>query len=86
MAIVVKTALHVIAELLTRYGMKIKLIRAKEAADTLGLKPCSMRVLEKHGLIQSTRDWSGHRRFEESAVLKLREQLLAGKLRVEADT
>jgi DNA-binding transcriptional MerR regulator len=52
-----------------------KQLRSKEAADLLGLKRCSMLLLEKKGLIRASRDWAGHRRFKERDVLELRKSL-----------
>ena len=57
-----------------------KLLRTKEAAEVLGVKANTVRVIERHGLLHAVRDWSGHRRFEEGAVLKFRERLLSGEL------
>jgi DNA-binding transcriptional MerR regulator len=54
-----------------------RLLRCKEAAEALGLKSSSMRVLERRGLISATRDWSGHRRFNERDVLELRNSLFS---------
>ena len=57
-----------------------KLLRTKEAAEVLGVKASAIRVVEKRGLLHAVRDWSGHRRFEEGAVLKFRERLISGEL------
>ena len=56
-----------------------KLLRTKEAAEVLGVKASAIRVVEKRGLLHAVRDWSGHRRFEEGAVLELRRKLLSGE-------
>lgn len=53
-------------------------LRAKEAADLLGLKRCSLVVMERRGLIHATRDWAGHRRFKRADVLRLKEDLFPG--------
>jgi hypothetical protein len=60
-----------------------KLLRVKDAGELAGLEPDSMRIAEKHGLIVAVRDWAGHRRFKESAVLEFRRKLLAGELHVQ---
>ena len=58
----------------------IRLLRTKEAADRLGLKPISVHQLEKAGHLHPIRDWAGHRRFREDDVEALREKLLTGGL------
>lgn len=55
----------------------MKLLRVKEAAELLGLKCSSVRVLERRGILRAIRDWSDHRRFREDEVLCLRERLFA---------
>ena len=57
----------------------MRLLRVKESANLLGLKAASIRQLEKHGLLKSIRDWSGHRRFRESDVLKFKKELLGSR-------
>ena len=57
----------------------MKLLRVKEAADLLGVKTHSIRQLDRRGLLRAIRDWSGHRRFKDSDVLRLRESLLQNK-------
>ncbi len=46
----------------------MKLLRVKEAADLLGVKPASIRQLERRGTLRAVRDWVGHRRFREDEV------------------
>ncbi len=58
----------------------MKLLRVKEAAELMGLKPASIRQLERRGLLQSVRDWAFHRRFIQSEVERLRVMLLSGEL------
>ena len=58
----------------------MKLLRAKDAAEFLGLKPVSLRELDKKGLLHPVRDWAGHRRFPEDELRRFREQLLRGEL------
>jgi len=62
----------------------LKLLRVKEAAMLLGVKPASIRTLEKRGVIRAVRDWSGHRRFREEEVNAYREKLLNGEIGVPA--
>lgn len=57
----------------------MKLLRSKEAAEFLGLKPVSLRELDKKGLLHPVRDWAGHRRFPEDELRRFREKLLRGK-------
>jgi len=54
----------------------MRLIRVKEAAEILGIKPGSIRKLDREGLLSSIRDWSNHRRFIESEVIQFKESLL----------
>jgi excisionase family DNA binding protein len=58
----------------------MKLLRVKEAADRLGLKPVSVRELEKRGELRAVRDWAGHRRFRDDEIDAFRERLLSGEL------
>lgn len=58
----------------------MKLLRVKEAADRLGLKPVSLRELDKKGYIQAIRDWAGHRRFREDEIEAFREKYLGGNI------
>jgi len=57
---------------------KERFLRTKETADSIGVKVSSVRILEQRGLLRAVRDWSGHRRFRESEVLKFRDRLLSG--------
>jgi len=57
----------------------MKLLRSKEAADFLGLKPVSLRELDKKGLLHPVRDWAGHRRFSEDELGKFKKKLLRGE-------
>jgi excisionase family DNA binding protein len=57
----------------------MKLLRVKEAAEVLGVKPASIRQLEKRGLLPAVRDWNGHRRFKEADVLALPDSLNKGQ-------
>jgi len=59
----------------------MKLLRSKEAAEFLGLKPVSLRELDKKGLLHPVRDWAGHRRFREEELITFREKLLRGEMR-----
>jgi len=54
----------------------MRLLRVKETAKLLGVKPSSIRQLEKRGLLNAVRDWSGHRRFLEKEILRYRHKLL----------
>lgn len=54
----------------------MKLLRVKEAADLLGVKPWSIRVLDNRGILRAVRDWSGHRRFKEADVIEFRKSLV----------
>jgi hypothetical protein len=56
-----------------------KLLRTKGAADLLGISVSGVRLIEARGLLHAVRDWSGHRRFEEAAVLEFKERLLDGE-------
>jgi hypothetical protein len=56
-----------------------KLLRTKGAADLLGISVSAVRLIEGRGLLHAVRDWSGHRRFEEAAVLEFKERLLDGE-------
>ena len=58
----------------------MKLLRTKEAADQLGLKPVSLRRLEKAGFLHPVRDWAGHRRFREDEIKAFHEKLLRGEI------
>ena len=58
----------------------MKLLRVKEAADILGVKPASVRQLERRGTLRAVRDWAGHRRFSQDEVEDLSQRLLAGEL------
>jgi excisionase family DNA binding protein len=58
----------------------MKLLRVKEAADRLGLKPVSLRELDKKGKLRAVRDWAGHRRFRDDDVDAFREKLLSGEM------
>ena len=58
----------------------MKLLRCKEAAERLGLKPIALRGLDRKGLLPAVRDWAGHRRFREDEVEALRERLLNGEV------
>ena len=58
----------------------MKLLRVKEAAELMGVKPSSIRQLERRGLLQAIRDWSSHRRFTQSDVERVRAMLLSGEL------
>lgn len=58
----------------------MKLLRVKEAADLLGVKPASIRQLERRGLLRGVRDWVGHRRFAQDEVEHLLRKLLSGEL------
>jgi DNA-binding transcriptional MerR regulator len=58
----------------------MKLLRSKEAADFLGLKPVSLRELDKKGLLHPVRDWAGHRRFCEDELVSFRKKLLSGEM------
>ena len=58
----------------------MKLLRVKEAAELMGVKPASIRQLERRGLLQSVRDWAFHRRFTQSDVERVRAMLLSGEL------
>jgi DNA-binding transcriptional MerR regulator len=60
----------------------MKLLRAKEAATIIGLRPVSLRELDRKGLLHPVRDWAGHRRFREDEVISFREKLLRGELAV----
>lgn len=57
----------------------MKLLRIKDAADTLGLKTQSLRQMEKAGLLHPVRDWAGHRRFREDDLRALQKRMLSGK-------
>jgi len=59
----------------------MKLLRSKEAAEFVGLKPVSLRELDKKGLLHPVRDWAGHRRFREEELITFREKLLRGEMR-----
>jgi excisionase family DNA binding protein len=54
----------------------MRLLRVKETAKLLGVKPSSIRQLEKRGLLKAVRDWSGHRRFLEQEIVRYRRMLL----------
>jgi DNA-binding transcriptional MerR regulator len=54
--------------------------RVKEAADRMGLKPASLRQLEREGLLHPVRDWAGHRRFSDTEIDRVRAELVSGKL------
>jgi len=54
----------------------MKLLRVTESARLLGVKPSSVRRLEKLGLLKAVRDWSGHRRFLEKEIVRYRRILL----------
>ena len=56
------------------------LLRRKEAAGQLGVKPASLITLEKKGLLHPLRDWAGHRRFRQSEIDEFREKLLSGEI------
>ena len=58
----------------------MKLLRVKEAAELMGVKPASIRQLERRGLLHSVRDWAFHRRFTQSEVERVRVRLLSGEL------
>jgi len=58
----------------------MKLLRSKEAADRIGLKPVSLRKLEQGGLLHPIRDWAGHRRFRQDEIDDFREKLLSGEI------
>ena len=60
--------------------LKMKLLRTKESANRLGLKPVSLRLLEKKGLLHPVRDWAGHRRFLEEEIDAFRDKLLRGEI------
>lgn len=57
-----------------------KLLRCKEAADRCGLKPVSLRQLDKDGILHPIRDWAGHRRFREDEIEDFRKKLLSGEI------
>jgi len=57
----------------------MKLLRVKEAAEILGLKCSSVRLLERRGILRAIRDWSDHRRFREDDVRRLKQRLLRGE-------
>jgi excisionase family DNA binding protein len=57
----------------------MKQMRVKETADLLGVKSSSVRLLEKRGMLRAVRDWSGHRRFKEADVLKLKKAVFGTK-------
>jgi DNA-binding transcriptional MerR regulator len=57
----------------------MKLLRSKEAAEFLGLKPASVRELDKKGFLHPVRDWAGHRRFSEDELAIFRERLRSGE-------
>ena len=59
----------------------MKLLRVKEAADLLGVKPTSIRQLDRKGILKAVRDWNGHRRFIDSDVVRLQESLLYGAMK-----
>jgi len=54
----------------------MKLLRVKESAELLGVKPTSIRQLERRGKLRAVRDWNGHRRFPEVEILRLRKFLM----------
>ncbi len=58
----------------------MKLLRTKEAADRVGLKPVSLRRLEEEGLLHPIRDWAGHRRFRQDELDEFSKKLLAGEI------
>lgn len=59
---------------------QMKLLRVTEAAKQLGVKPSSIRQLERRGLLPAVRDWNGHRRFKDSDISRLQKSLLRGAL------
>ena len=62
-----------------------RLLRTKETADVLGVKVCTVLLLERRGLLPAVRDWAGQRRFLQGDVEKFRKQLMVGEMaRVEA--
>ncbi len=63
----------------------MKLLRTKEAADRIGLKPVSLRKLEEGGLLHPVRDWAGHRRFRQDEVDEFRDRLLRGEIRIKGE-
>ena len=58
----------------------IKLLRCKVAADRAGLKPASLRQLDRDGILHPIRDWAGHRRFREDEIDDFRKKLLSGEI------
>lgn len=58
----------------------MKHIRVKETADLLGVKSSSVRLLEKRGILRAVRDWSGHRRFREADVLRLKKAVFGSEI------
>jgi excisionase family DNA binding protein len=51
----------------------MKFLRVKEAADLLGVKPASIRQLDRRGILKAYRDWSGQRRFDATDIERLRD-------------
>ena len=68
-----------LVSLVLRREGSMKLLRSKEAAEYLGLKPVSLRELDKKGLLHPIRDWAGQRRFPEDELRRFREKLLRGE-------
>lgn len=59
----------------------MKFIRVKEAADLLGVKPASIRQLDRRGILKAYRDWSGQRRFDQIDIEQLRESFFKEKIK-----
>ena len=54
--------------------------RIQETARAVGVSKDTIRRWEKLGLIQSTRDWAGHRRFTMADVEIMRQLVTGGQL------
>jgi DNA-binding transcriptional MerR regulator len=59
--------------------MAMKLLRSKDAADFLGLKPVTLRELDRQGFLHPIRDWAGHRRFTEEELSTFKSKMLRGE-------
>ena len=55
-------------------------LRISEASKRLGVHPCTLRNLEKRGMIKVRRDWAGYRIYSESDLKFIVESLFQGRV------
>jgi DNA-binding transcriptional MerR regulator len=51
------------------------IFRITEAARRIGIHPCTLRSLEKRGMIEVQRDWAGYRVYSKSDIEQIQKKL-----------